>query len=607
MRTTGDQIRVLHVADPASVDGSVATVGEDSERFVVESAADTDGALAKLAEDVDCVVAGYDLPDGTGVDLLKAVREEHPTLPFILYTDAGSEAVASDAVSAGVTDYLPREHSERSGTLADRIERAVEEHRSQQGVDEERQLELFFEQSPLGVIQWNEAFELVRMNRAAERILGYAEEALIGESWETVVPESERDAIDEVTDSLLENRGGYHSVNENVREDGERIVCEWHNRVVTDGDEVVAVFSQFHDVTERRAQRRDLKRTNTVLQTVLQNLPAGVLVESANREVLVANDRLCSVLGLQGAGADLAGEDCETLVEEIATQFDDSEAFTARVEEILSAREPVRGETLTTADGRTLERDYVPYTLPDGEAGLWIYRDVTERTARERELEAQNARLDEFASVVSHDLRNPLNVAQGRVELAREECDTDHLEPAANAIDRSLTLIEDLLTLSREGGQITEFETLALGPTTESCWQNVETEDATLLTETERTVRANPSRLKELLENLIRNAVEHGSTDRRSETADTEHNDGVRVTVGDTQDGFFVADDGDGIPREERERVFEAGYSSSEDGTGFGLNIVREIADAHGWNVRVTESETGGARFEFRDVTVVDD
>jgi len=605
MRTTGDQIRVLHVADPASVDGSVATVGEDSERFVVESAADTDGALAKLAEDVDCVVAGYDLPDGTGVDLLKAVREEHPTLPFILYTDAGSEAVASDAVSAGVTDYLPREHSERSGTLADRIERAVEEHRSQQGVDEERQLELFFEQSPLGVIQWNEAFELVRMNRAAERILGYAEEALIGESWETVVPESERDAIDEVTDSLLENRGGYHSVNENVREDGERIVCEWHNRVVTDGDEVVAVFSQFHDVTERRAQRRDLKRTNTVLQTVLQNLPAGVLVESANREVLVANDRLCSVLGLQGAGADLAGEDCETLVEEIATQFDDSEAFTARVEEILSAREPVRGETLTTADGRTLERDYVPYTLPDGEAGLWIYRDVTERTARERELEAQNARLDEFASVVSHDLRNPLNVAQGRVELAREECDTDHLEPAANAIDRSLTLIEDLLTLSREGGQITEFETLALGPTTESCWQNVETEDATLLTETERTVRANPSRLKELLENLIRNAVEHGSTDRRSETADTEHNDGVRVTVGDTQDGFFVADDGDGIPREERERVFEAGYSSSEDGTGFGLNIVREIADAHGWNVRVTESETGGARFEITGVEFV--
>ncbi|WP_245902745.1 ATP-binding protein [Salinigranum rubrum] len=51
--------------------------------------------------------------------------------------------------------------------------------------------------------------------------------------------------------------------------------------------------------------------------------------------------------------------------------------------------------------------------------------------------------------------------------------------------------------------------------------------------------------------------------------------------------------------------MFEAGYSTNPDGTGFGLSIVREIAEAHGWDVRLTEADGGGARFEFRGVATV--
>jgi len=65
--------------------------------------------------------------------------------------------------------------------------------------------------------------------------------------------------------------------------------------------------------------------------------------------------------------------------------------------------------------------------------------------------------------------------------------------------------------------------------------------------------------------------------------------------------GFFVADDGGGIAPEERTDVFESGYSTATDGTGFGLAIVSEVVDARGWTVRVTESDAGGARFEIRD------
>jgi signal transduction histidine kinase len=76
---------------------------------------------------------------------------------------------------------------------------------------------------------------------------------------------------------------------------------------------------------------------------------------------------------------------------------------------------------------------------------------------------------------------------------------------------------------------------------------------------------------------------------------------GITVTVGDVDGGFFVADDGAGVPENERESVFQTGYSTGE-GTGVGLSIVEQVADAHGWSVRLVESEDGGARFEFTGV-----
>jgi signal transduction histidine kinase len=224
---------------------------------------------------------------------------------------------------------------------------------------------------------------------------------------------------------------------------------------------------------------------------------------------------------------------------------------------------------------------------------LLVFRDVTVRQRREREVEARNTRLEEFSSVVSHDLRNPLNVAQGRLELARETADTENLATAARALDRMDALVEDLLTLAREGRSVSETEPVSLPAVVRQCWGTVVTDAARLVVESERTIRADRSRLRELLENLLRNAVSHAGPD-------------VTVTVGDLADGsgFYVADDGPGIPESERERAFESGYTTADDGTGLGLAIVREIAQAHGWTVSLTESEAGGMRIEFRGVEI---
>lgn len=245
-------------------------------------------------------------------------------------------------------------------------------------------------------------------------------------------------------------------------------------------------------------------------------------------------------------------------------------------------------------------------------------RTARETTLREREgeLAEQNQRLERFASVVSHDLRNPLTIARGRIDLAREG-DRDQLDAADDALARIESIIEDVLQLAHDDAAV-EPSLLDLAACARDAWATVETGEATLSVEDCGTVRADRSHLQQLFENLFRNSVEHGSTGSRPKADDSvEHGStanraaaddvgrdersegGVSVRVGRFDGGFFVADDGPGIPPDEREAVFEYGHSNGGS-SGLGLAIVEQIAEAHGWEVSVTDSAAGGARFEIR-------
>ncbi|KTG08881.1 hypothetical protein AUR64_13795 [Haloprofundus marisrubri] len=215
-----------------------------------------------------------------------------------------------------------------------------------------------------------------------------------------------------------------------------------------------------------------------------------------------------------------------------------------------------------------------------------IGRDVTEQRAFERRLADQNERLERFAEIVAHDLRNPLTVAKGFLELERREHDSEHLGRVDEALDRIDRIVDDVLAAARDGRTVTDRTSVSLNRVAQNAWRNVDTADATLDVRASGTVDADEDRLRRLFENLFRNSVEHGT-------------DGVAVTVEDIDEGFAVADDGPGIPPEDRQRVFELGFTGPSQGTGLGLNIVRTLAHAHGWSVRATESESGGARFEF--------
>lgn len=257
----------------------------------------------------------------------------------------------------------------------------------------------------------------------------------------------------------------------------------------------------------------------------------------------------------------------------------------------------------------------VPWYDADGSiAGLiGVTIDITQEEAYRRLLERQNRRLEEFASVVSHDLRNPLNVAEGYLELARETGNTDYLTRVATAHDRMNELVDDVLTLARGGNDIHEVDDLSLDSLVTEAWKTVDTQEATLdVVDRLGRVRADETRLRELLENLFRNGIEHGeraagrsaSDDAEGSRDDERLASAVTVRVGRLNDGFYVEDDGPGIPEAERERVFDQGVTTSPGGTGFGLAIVRRVADAHGWTVSITDASDSdtGARFEIRGV-----
>jgi signal transduction histidine kinase len=307
------------------------------------------------------------------------------------------------------------------------------------------------------------------------------------------------------------------------------------------------------------------------------------------------------------------------------------------------------------------ERHYEASAEPiyeDGEVvgASFVAFDVTEQhrlEAQTRTLRRQNERLEEFASIVSHDIRNPLNVAQGYIDLTLLDGDVGHLQIVSQALARIETLVEELLVLARQGRDINDPDWVSLAAVAKRAWETTETEDATIEIGDDLVLLADGGRLLGLLENLFRNAVVHGrghddgtagqhaggdealERDAVGGRSDPENvpdgtaqpisepdggNGGgggdpvheetrdIRVRVGPTGDGggFYVEDDGVGIPVDERERVFEYGVSGTRDGTGYGLAIVENIARAHGWNVAAVEGTDGGARFEVTDVSVAD-
>jgi PAS domain S-box-containing protein len=609
-------ISVLHVDDePDFADLAADMLEREDNRFTVATATSASEGLERLAADnFDCIVSDYDMPGENGIEFLRQVRDEYPDHPFILFTGKGNEDVASEAMSAGVTDYLQKDSgAEQYELLANRIRNAVERAQAQR--DRRRHLDAI-EAAREGISILDNDDEFVYVNEAYADLYGYDPDDLLGEHWAMLYCDDDVQRIQDEILPTVEAEGYWRGETTGVRADGSTFV-EDHTLALTDTGELVCTV---RDITERKKRERALRhlqqRTQELMHTATNEETARVAVEAAH-----------DVVDVPLSGCHLVDDEQRRLeptavVDTVREEIGDPPAYERTVDDA-PAGEVVwqvfeHGEPLVIDDTREYGRlaevtparsaiiypldDYGVFIVSATEPNAFDDTDTTlteiiatslktalERVDREQTLERRNDRLNEFTSVVSHDLRNPLNVATGRLELASEECDSQYLTDVARAHDRIETLLDDLLTLARHGERVEERETVELADLTDACWRTVVTADATLVTETSQTIQAEPSRLKQLLENLFRNAVEHAGED-------------VTVTVGDLDAGFYIADDGSGIPAEEHDAVFEAGHSTVDDGTGFGLTIVQEVAETHGWEISVTDSENGGARFEITGV-----
>ncbi|SFR92791.1 PAS domain S-box-containing protein [Halomicrobium zhouii] len=585
----GGEIRVLHVDDDADFAEMVGMqLRRQNEEITVVTETNVDDGLARLqTEDVDCVVSDHDMPGKDGLAFLRAVREAYPELPFVLFTGKGSEEIASDAISAGVTEYLQKETgTDQYAVLANRIEQAVSSDRAKRALEEsERRLSTLISNLPGMVYRCrNErGWPMTFVSDGAAALTGYSADAIeSGDvSWnDDVIREADREAVWERVQTAVRADEPFEVTYRIETADGEERWVWERGRTVESAEESGAIEGFVTDITARKERERELEDEREFTEDVLNSLSDVFFVVGTDGSLRRWNDRVNEVTGYtdeQIAASDaiefFAEADRPKARQAFGRAFDGERVqFEGTVEPIDGEAIPFefRGTALTDADGEVV-----------GVSG--VGRDVSERKTQQRELEA-------FASLVSHDLRNPLNVVQGRVQLALESGSVENLAAASDAADRMERLIDDVVRLTRQGHDIGDVEPVEVADVAAEAWDKLEADGSSLTVETARTVEANPDRFRELLAELFQNAVQHGADD----------DGGVSVRVGDTDGGFFVADDGAGIDPDRRPDVFDEGYTTSTDGTGLGLPLVERIAAAHGWTVTVAESEREeGARFEI--------
>lgn len=455
---------------------------------------------------------------------------------------------------------------------------------------------------------------------AVEHTFGYHPSDLVGKRALDLMHPTDRERVRDTLQSV----SGDEPTTIEFRSQNATGDWRWVESVVTDQRDdplIDGYLVNARDITERKARDRDRRRQARIIAT-LHDVAVDIETATTPGEVYqslvdaaedVLDYQLCIVDERDGdklvPAAVPTGTPDDYYFDEVAIDAENN----------LAARVARTHETIVVDDLADVGVDAADssyrsaITVPLSDYGIFqavadepngfddADREFTEilashavatldRLARERELERQTNRLEKFASVVSHDLRTPLQVAVGAIELSRETGDLDQLDTASGALQRIDRLASDLLAWARGATLVDHTEPVNIAALATTCWAELDTPHATLDVE-EAVVDADPDRLRQLLTNLLRNSVEHGVTD--------PENDTVTVTVAPIDDGtgFYVQDDGPGIPADERPDIFDAGHTTSATGSGFGLDIARDIAIAHGWTLTLDDDYTDGARF----------
>jgi len=606
MNATQEHIDVLYLgSEPHVADVAASYLNREDGRIAVETVASADTARERVsARRFDCLVSDHDILSEYGVEFFRDIADRQADLPIVVFTEDGTEVVSvdvpfSESFDADRPGHRSDDHEKRAGRVVDFVERTGDTCDPKRLAWENEQLRAYRKLAdavPDGMFKLDADGRMVFVNEEWASIVGVDRTDLEGRPVgylveQGVVPNRVADEFHSLLaelsarDASPEER--YFKTRVTPPGSNRDAVYEVHVRLLPYEDSFQGCAVVVHDVTGRERRRRELEtlreRMTFALETTTSLLWA-VDIDAGELTTLVGPAE--TAFGLDSESL----PDVDSLFDAIVHPED-----RRAVDHLYELVEHGTTDTLE-AEFRTPNAtapDWVEVSARvksgDSDRLVGLFTDVSERQARKQELEAENDRLGEFAGTVSHDLRNPLETAKNRLEAAMHETDNEHLQHVVSAHDRMDEIIDTYLLLARDDVPSADVEPVSLAGTVEDCWESVRFPSATLVLDTDRTVRAHPTLLQQVFENLLHNALEHCGSD-------------VTVTVADTENGFYVADDGPGVPEEETDKAFDAGYSTADGGAGFGLYIVERIADAHGWDVHVTELSDGGIRVEVTDV-----
>lgn len=610
--------RVLVVGD-----GQVSEQVAEQQDFDPLTERTVDDAIVCLErERVDCVIA---TPELSAPDFVRRLRDTDPLLPILLVVPDDSPTTVTAALEAGADDVVSETHLEtNSALLARRVRNVIASHRDSQAEQRSRTQDdlnqagntgiALFENvgSPVAYVEHVDGYPRIHdVNPAFAETFGVDRSGVIGADIDEIVASQERraEAVELSKRAHTETPEAVEIVRDTVNGP-----CPFLLRLASVDDENERLFAVYVDISERKQRERDLEQLNERISSLHEaahrlltaESESAVYEETVRAAIDILDFDWCVTSRPNNGRFELTAASAESPFEVGDAPLAVGEGTSGQAFE--TGESDLTNDMLADSQGEPAD-DAIRsgLTVPLGKFGIFqavstepSAFDETDRELAELlvahtqealhwlertdELERQNERLEQFASAVSHDLRNPLNIAQGRLELARETEELSHLEAAERALDRMNSIIEDVLALARDAPSV-EPESVDIGSIARTAWSMVNTGDASLEVEADDDWLADAGRLQRVFENLFRNSIEHGNARTiRIETLDR---------------GFAVVDDGNGF--ENAETALEMG-ASADGGTGLGLAIVKRIADAHGWTVAAKNEPDAGARIEVRGV-----
>lgn len=354
---------------------------------------------------------------------------------------------------------------------------------------------------------------------------------------------------------------------------------------------------------EFRALHERAENQAAVLSSALDATEDGILLVDREGDVVTYNDRFLQMWRIPKR---LTEHDDEAMLEHVTDQLEDPQAFRERIEEIYADPHAESFDVLEFEDGRVFERYSKPHYL-DGEpiGRVWSFRDVTDQEAMRQRLQESNQRLEHFAYMASHDLREPLRMISGHLSLVEQRLEgtldedtRESLAFASDAASRMDELVRGLLAYSRVEREGETFEETTLDAVVDEAIDNlqarIEESDAEVETGELPQVYGDRSQLVQVFQNLIENGLKYNDAEAPRVAIDEVVTDGAHVRVA-------IEDNGLGIPEDEQAEIFEMfqrGTSGrSTTGSGIGLALCEKIVDRHRGEIELTSSPGEGSTF----------